>query len=190
VTTAGGGYRIDRAYGERFVPLVARLLGHHALESSPFHMDARRATDLIVLRAEPLEIGVRIRRPGYEHFWPEFTIRSHRDNGAATELAKVMQGFMTWMFYGHGNHPRAAEPVLSSWMLVDMRVFRWTLQKRGEPRAREAGALVDQSNGDGTHFVACDARLFPRRLILDASRDVAGGGVVAAAGSGDSVALH
>lgn len=164
-------YAVDRAYGERFIPTVTAIVGPYLLQPSPFEIDTREAADLIVLRAEPVTIGVRIRRPGYERFAHEFTIRSHRDNGAKTELEKIMRGWCGWFFYGHGDDGHG-DPVLSRWMLVDMKVWRFALQARGYPRAKERGAIVEKSNGDGTHFIACNVRKWPRYMLIAASHDL------------------
>jgi hypothetical protein len=161
-------YADDRRYSERFIPLVKQYAGPHLLRPSSFEVDTKEAADLVVLRAEPITIGVRIRRPGYEEYINEFTLRAKRDNGVETELSKVIRGWMTWFFYGHGNE-ELADPHLRTWMLLDMDVFRYALAMRGQPRAFEKGAMRLIPNGDGTHFAACDLRRWPRHMVIASS---------------------
>lgn len=169
-------YLSDRAYGERFIPLVQKIVGPNLLSPSPFEVDTKRATDLIVLRAEAVEIGVRIRRlsGGYFEKWPnDFTIRSKRDTGAETELKKICGGWMTWMFYGHGG-PEEDEPWLAGWMLVDIRLWRRAIMRIGWDEAKRRRMVACKSNGDGTHFIACDVTKYPPDLLIDASISLRG----------------
>ena len=162
-------YNKDRAYGDRFMAIIKGIIGPHLLCPSPFEIDTTRASDLIVLRAEALDIGVRIRRPGYGDRWPhDFTIRAKRDSGAKTELEKVCNGWMHWMFYGHGSAEDQA-PALVHWMLVDMRVWRREIMRAGWPEAKRRGLVTERSNSDGTHFVACDVRKYPNDLLIAAN---------------------
>lgn len=166
-------YEADRVYGERFVPLVRVMAGPHLLQPSPFEVDAKQAADLVVLRADALTLGVRIRRPGYAERYPfDFTIRSKRDTGSETELAKVCNGWMDWMFYGHGDGGDG-DPQLYRWMLIDMSVWRREGIRHGWKSLRDKGLLREKSNGDGTHFVACDVRRWPADLLVAASENVA-----------------
>jgi len=102
------------------------------------------------------------RNGGYADRWPtQFTIRSARDTGARTELAKIVDGFGDWMFYGHAADD--ATPALARWMLLDLHAWRAHLIREGQ----KTGPYVERrirremrSNGDGTHFAAFDAKSF------------------------------
>ena len=71
--------------------------------------------DLVILKARSMAIGVRVRRPGYaERFPGQFTIRSHRESGAKTELRKIVEGWGDWLFYGHADGSGG----ISDWLLI------------------------------------------------------------------------
>jgi hypothetical protein len=166
------GYRADRAFTERFVPDVCRIVGPHMLVPSGLEVDRREATDLVVIVGRNLAIGVRIRRKGYAARFPyDFTIRAHRDSGARTELAKVTAGWMDWMFYAHA----ADDEKLARWLLVDMAVWRRELMRHGWRAMVRLGLAVERDNHDGTRFVACDVRRYPATLLVAASHPVSSG---------------
>lgn len=98
-------YQRDRAFTEKWIPEIQRIIGSLLVRPAPFHLDVKQATDLIVMNVGPLKIAARVRRPGYflPHYRKQFTIRSHRDTGAETELSKIEKGFGDWFFYGFGD---------------------------------------------------------------------------------------
>lgn len=163
-------YATDRAWSDRFIPHMRRIIGPHLLEPSSVEVDTKQAADLVVFRARDVTIACRVRRHGYAARYPyEFTIRSARDSGARTELEKLTDGWGDWMFYGH-----AAEfsPVVERWWLLDLSAWRAALI-----RNRQQVAPKQQSNGDGTHFVAFDVRLFTtlpgcKPLVIAASHPI------------------
>jgi len=125
--------------------------------------DCKEATDLIVLHARDMRIACRVRRPGYGQRYPnQFTIRSHRDTGARTELEKIVDGFGDWFFYGHTENTGN----ISEWWLIDLAAFRAALVRRANIRRGQ------QSNGDGTHFVWFDVTSFPERPPLLVAHDI------------------
>lgn len=147
------------------MPKVRQLVGPHLLVDAPFEVDAKQAADLIVLRARDMTIGCRIRRPGYAERYPyEFTIRAGRDSGAKTELAKIIEGWGDWLFYGHADD-FPPNPGISRWMLVDLHAWRaHAIMANG----KRLGRPMD--NGDGTRFVAYDVTAFgPEPPILIAA---------------------
>lgn len=146
----------DKAWSDRYLPLIKGIVGPRLLVDAPLEVDQKHATDLIVMRARDMMIAARIRRPGYADRYPfEFTIRSARDTGAKTELAKITEGFGDWMFYGHAAEGHAA--AIARWMLVDLHAWRAHMIRRTEGRL---GAIA-KANGDGTYFTAFDVRRFP-----------------------------
>jgi len=163
-------YETDRAWSDRFIPAMKRIIGPHLLEPSSVEIDTKQAADLVVFRARDVTIACRVRRFGYADRYPfEFTIRSARDSGARTELEKLTDGWGDWMFYGH-----AAEhtPTIERWWLLDLSAWRAALI-----RDRDAVSPKKQSNGDGTHFVAFDVRRFAirqgcRPLVIAASHPI------------------
>lgn len=160
-------YRSDRQWSDQFIPAIRQIVGPLLLEPAPLDADRKQATDLIVLNARDMKIAARVRRHGYAERYPyEFTIRSHRDNGAPTELEKITYGFGDWFFYGHASD---AGPFVTRWMVIDLRVFRGQRIQHGKA---SVGNPRSRSNGDGTHFYAFDVRAFrPSPPILVASSE-------------------
>lgn len=159
-------FRRDLAWTEPFMPAVLQIVGPRLVRPAPLVLDREEATDLIVLTASDLRVGVRLRRPGYNDRFPsEFTIRRERDSGARTEWQKVMyDGWGDWLFYGHASGDAAVWP----WMIVDLCRLRGVLIKhpftrhrcdrkdRVTKRCGPSGHTCwwgEQSVGDGTHFV-------------------------------------
>lgn len=150
-------YAINRAWSDRFIPEIKQIVGPRLLCVTPDEIDQTQAADLMVFTARNVTIAARVRRPGYleEYGW-EFTIRSHIDNGAKTELAKIIDGWGDWMLYGHSA---PCERQLAWWWLIDLSAFRSALI-RGNPPASY------KSNKDGTHFVSYDVRTFTSGLVI------------------------
>lgn len=162
------GFRADYEWQLKFLPAIRRLVGPLLLEPAPFELDAKEATDMLILRARDMRIGCRVRRAGYADRYPwEFTIRSQRDSGARTELEKITEGWGDWLFYGHAKHDEL--PEIARWFLIDLAALRAHLIRH---RARVKPAK--QSNNDGTHFVAFDLLKFPPQppILIDSSHEL------------------
>jgi hypothetical protein len=112
-----GIYQFDRHWSNQQLPEIQRILEgvvrqriRIVIQPADFKVDTTQATDLICGTIGPKNFAARVRRPGV--FWGrsfnsptnwglQFTIRSHRDSGAETELAKIKNGFADWFLYGH-----------------------------------------------------------------------------------------
>ena len=141
-----GAYTNDRAWSDQFIPRIKRIVGPLLLEPAPLEEDCAHATDLIVLNARDRRIACRMRRVGFALRFPnDFTVRSQRDNGAETELSKMVNGFGDWFFYGHAASKDGIE--ISRWMIVDLSAWR-SHRIRNPQRCRPK----IMPNGDGTHF--------------------------------------
>ena len=115
-------WKADKRWSDRFLPEIKAILGTHLIGEPPVEEDAERNTDLMVLKMEAVRIGCRIRRHKYlVAFGNEFTIRAGRPSGAKTELAKIVEGWGDYFFYGFSN---AEHHELAAWFLGDLRVFR------------------------------------------------------------------
>lgn len=146
-------YATNRQWSDRFIPQIKRIVGPFLLEPASFELDAKQATDLIVLNARDLRIAARVRRPNYASRYPyEFTIRSHVTSGCQTEITKVINGFGDWFFYGHSD----SESKICRWFLVDLAAFRAALI-----RGKLSLSDREKDNGDGTKFLPFDVREFP-----------------------------
>lgn len=160
-------YANDRLWSDQYLPAVRALVGPLLLVPAPLERDANEATDLIVMRARDMTIGVRLRRPGYAGRYPgQFTIRSHRTSGAKTELAKIIEGWGDWLFYGHANEANG----ISEWVLIDLHHLRAAFIRKPSLLRHFDGAMCGQkSNSDGTSFVWFDARQLPAEVVVGSS---------------------
>lgn len=163
-------YQENRAWSDKYLPAVKRIVGPLLLEAAPLEEDTKHATDLIILKARDKRIACRIRRPVYADKYPyEFTIRSQLDSGQETELNKLVNGFGDWFFYGFATDEDDIIGI-ARWMVIDLSAWRAHLIRRTINMGKK------KANGDGTHFVAFDVRLFTGapRVLVDASFDVPG----------------
>jgi hypothetical protein len=125
--------------------------------------DALRNTDLIVLRLEAVRIACRIRRYEYmARYGDEFTIRCDRPRGTKTELAKIIEGWGDYFFYGFA----AAEgDNLARWLLGDLKVFRLWFMRYLAAEHRIPGTR--RQNHDGSSgFIAFAVADMPRDFIV------------------------
>jgi hypothetical protein len=158
-------YDIDRKWSDRFIPEIQQKVGPMLLVASPFEIDAKEASDLIVLKARDMRIAARVRRPGYiERYKYQFTVRSKRNNGAKTEMRKLIEGFADWMFYGHSDEE---EKRLAEWMLIDLNVWRAFLLERSYKNGWRTLVADEKGNTDkATQFMAFDVRSFPSEMLI------------------------
>jgi hypothetical protein len=157
-------YEHDRAWSDRFIAEIRAIVGPYLLVPSPLEVDRKQAADLIVLRARDMTVAARVRRPGYFERYPtQFTIRSRRTNGAKTELAKLLEGWGDWMFYGHADD---SEEAIGYWMLIDLDAWRRDLLMSSYHRGWKERCET-RTNGDGsTEFVAFDATTFAPGVVI------------------------
>lgn len=157
-------YSADRSWSDQFIPSIKDIVGPRLLNVSSDVVDRQQAADLVVLRGDgDITVACRIRRFGYADRFPDdVTIRSGRDTGAKTELAKIIEGFGSWFFYGHQSARGSAE--IGLWWLLDLDAFR-AHHFRGH-----RGRLM--SNGDGTHFQVFEVGRFEGepRILIDSSQ--------------------
>ena len=158
-------YDIDRKWSDRFIPEIQQKVGPMLLVASPFEIDAKEASDLIVLKARDMRIAARVRRPGYiERYKYQFTVRSKRNNGAKTEMRKLIEGFADWMLYGHSDEE---EKRLAEWMLIDLNVWRAYLLERSYKNGWRTLVADEKGNTDkATQFMAFDVRSFPSEMLI------------------------
>lgn len=147
-------YKNDRSFSDLFIPQIKQVVGPRLLTESTFEVDTRQAEDLTVLLVDNKSIAARVRRPGYLKYRHEFTIRSHRDSGAETELSKIYDGWGEWMFYAHAMSDNPDDG-FACWMLVNLNSFRSQMIKY-----RKAIRWSRKSNNDGTYFNAFNVYSF------------------------------
>lgn len=142
-------YKDDREFSDRYLPELKTLIGPRLLVPSSLEQDTKEASDLVVLRARDMMIACRLRRPGYADKYPrEFTIRSRRDSGMKTELAKITEGWGDWFFYGHVATDLRS---IALWWLIDLSSWRAHLIRDGERPVKRL-RHGERANGDGTFF--------------------------------------
>lgn len=163
-----GAYAPDREWADRFIPKVKQIVGPHLLGEAANEIDVSQATDLMILTARDMRIAARVRRYGFaQKYLYEFTIRSRRENGAKTELAKIVDGWGDWFFYGHAD---ICEVFIEYWWLIDLHSFRAALIRN----SMNGTGLIsgDKKNGDGTFFKWFDLRSFPEEppILISSSQ--------------------
>jgi hypothetical protein len=168
---------------EQFVPIVKAIVGPLLLVPAPFKLDTEECTDFLTLKARDMRIGCRIRRPGYEIFHHQFTLRCKLDSGAKTELEKIMDGWCDWLFYAHATQ----EGELRPWYVIDLNAFRTHINTKPNesPRLETLPKQVDwgkRANNDGTHFVWFDVRSFPPKPEICVSQTTSPAGLPVGAG--------
>lgn len=163
-------YQSDRKWSDQFLPEVKSIIGPLLLEPAAFEQDAMEATDLIILHARDMRIGVRIRRNQYlNKYSSQITFRFKRDSGAQTEWEKILRGWGEWFFYGFAGVGDL--PPLSRWYLVNLNALRY---QYGQQKPFLTSGLKD--NDDGTYFKWFDVRSFaddPKVLIASSAERVA-----------------
>jgi hypothetical protein len=171
-----GEYASDREWSDQYVAEIQSILEQVVRERikivvrpADFVLDTTRATDLISGAVGPIAFASRLRRPevfrgrsstSHTHWGLQFTVRSRRDSGTETELAKFKKGFGDWYLYGH------VEEGIRHWVVLDLSVYRKHLE---DPDVR----LEVQNNQDGTHFIAYDILSFPPELVIATSPTMA-----------------
>lgn len=150
----------DFDWGRGHIPAIKMLLGLHLISEADPVEDKKHATDLIVLTLNTVRVAARVRRDVYaRRYGDEFTIRSHRDTGATTELAKILDGWGDYFVYGFGDGSR-----LTAWLLGDLRVFRHYCESHQAKTGTLPGCEIP--NGDGTYFRAFRIEDIPEGFIV------------------------
>lgn len=156
-------YQKDRTWSDIFIPAIKRNAGQHLLQVSSFEVDTQQAADLVVLHAKGVTLAARVRRHGFlPQYKYDFTIRSSRDSGAETELAKIEKGFADYLFYGHAKDNIGS---LASYMMIDLDILRENIKRMRESETFDY-ICPEISNHDGTYFRAFDVRRFDKELVF------------------------
>ena len=142
------GWQADKRWSDKFLPEIKSILGTHLIAEPPVEEDQERNTDLMVLRMDAIRVGCRIRRADkyFAKYAKEFTIRTARPKGTKTELAKIIEGWGDYFFYGFGDDKTGK---LVRWGLGDLRVFRLLFNSQ---IVKNNGRLpgIEKSNRDGS----------------------------------------
>jgi len=158
-------WRTDKAAADRLVPNIKFILGHYLIDHAPVEEDQQRNTDLIVLTMQPLRVACRIRRFEYlSSYRDEFTIRSDRPSGAKTELAKIVEGWGDYLFYGFASPNGDA---LAFWFLGDLVVFRrWFSEALAALPAGASPGTLHHNRDKSSSFLAFQLKDLPPEFVI------------------------
>lgn len=159
-------WETDKKWSDRFLPEIKKILGLHLIGEPPMEEDCERNTDLMVLKMDPVRIACRIRKCKYYDKYPnDITIRCSRPSGTKTELAKIIEGWGDYFFYGFCD---SGECFLIDWRLCDLKAFRlWFNGYIVKNKGTIPGVL--KNNGDGSSdFRAFDSTKIKNFIIAQA----------------------
>lgn len=160
-------YECDRRWSDQLLPEVKSILGQCLIEIGSEEMDMERCGDLVVMTLKPFVVGVRLRRNQYLRYADEFTIRAGRPSGAKTELAKIIEGWGDYFFYGFANE---AEDRLVQWLLGDLQVFRhWWAQKLYRLGPRQYPGILQRNTDGSSDFLAFRLESMPDAFFIETS---------------------
>jgi hypothetical protein len=149
-------YEEDRRRADmvsRDVQLVLRTECGWVTMAASEQLDQHRATDLVTSLGLHIAVRCRSYQGYFEKYGTEFTIRSRRETGAKTELAKIMEGFGDFMHYGFVagfNH--------KYFRIIDLDKLRAAL---GATDLDDVSVELPNRDGE-TYFRAFDLNRFPK----------------------------
>ncbi len=159
-------FKIDKKWSDRFLPEIKPILGLHLIGEPPLEEDMERNTDLIVLKMDSVRIGCRIRKHNYIYkYGNEFTIRKSRPSGNKSELAKVIEGWGDYLFYGFSDEN---EEKLHSWILGDLKVFRLWFNRQILKLGKMPG-IYKNNTDNSSDFIAFNINELPDNFIIGKS---------------------
>jgi len=160
----------DKAWSDRYTDAIASIAGRYLIKVAPEADDTMRNTDLTVFSVNGGRMGARIRDAQYyARYGNEFTIRTSRPSGNATELEKLMSGWGNYFFYGFAS----GEPgQLQAWCLVDLTALRaWFHREMISNKGQLPGSQC--TNKDGVTFLAVSASRAQRAGVVIAQQGMA-----------------
>lgn len=84
--------------------------------------DLEEGTDFLIYSVQPFRVGVRLRRFHiYPYYNRQFTIRWEVASGVRTEIDKIYDGLVDYIFYGFVN---LAEDRIVQYIIGDLSIFR------------------------------------------------------------------
>jgi len=168
INSMAKNWETDKGWSDKFLPEIKQILGLYLIGEPPVEEDRYRNTDLMVLKMDAVRIGCRVRRSVTERGYQtlkrhndEFTIRAGRPSGAKTELAKVVEGWGDYFFYGF-----ASADTLCHWTLCNLNEFRgWFTRYIATHKGEVPG--IGKVNKDGSSdFKAFKFSALPRPFIV------------------------
>lgn len=100
LTNTATKYEQDRKIEYRFSKTIKAILGCQFIIQDEIE-DIKNGTDFMLLSVNPFRVAVRLRRFKYlSMYGNEFTIRWARPSGVKTEIHKIKEGLVNYLFYG------------------------------------------------------------------------------------------
>lgn len=153
----------DYQWARPFDRQVKMAIGPYVIGNACAEDDQDRATDMILV-TDRVRIACRLRRWSqhvFSRYGEQFTVRSSRESGTRTELAKILEGWGDLFFYGWAD-PQTRR--LREWSLIDLAGFRtFHAESKASGKCIVADAV---DNGDGTRFVAYWLTMLPPGCIV------------------------
>ena len=115
-------FQIDSQLEKRFSRVIKSVLGNQFICQDTIE-DLENGTDFLLLKAYPFKIGVRLRRYNYYEkisYRTQFTIRWERPSGVQTEIHKIHDSKVDYIFYGFVNK---IENKIIQYFIGDLHVF-------------------------------------------------------------------
>jgi hypothetical protein len=157
-------WKEQKNWSDRFLREIRMHLGDFLLSEPPEQEDCERNSDLMVLRLRSIRIGCRIRKFDFFEKYPnDITVRSSIPGGK-TELAKMIEGWGDYFFYGFANE---SETRLQAWRIIDLKPFRLYLAQH---MSRNGGSLPgsERKNRDGgSAFRAFNVKHFEHAVVAE-----------------------
>lgn len=146
---------------DTFNPEIKRILGEHLIRTSDIVQDETEATDMLVLELRPFRIGCRVRKYDYFLRYPnEITIRAERLSGFRSEMTKIVEGWLDYLFYGFAD---PTDSRLLAWTIASLPVWRATLIRK----PTLIGSHYLRQNGDlSSTFYAWPLDCFPQNFVI------------------------
>ncbi|TWT57225.1 hypothetical protein KOR42_05830 [Thalassoglobus neptunius] len=160
----------NKQWSDQFIPHIKMCLGFCLSSIADWEEDAKRNTDLFVMRAADVRVGCRVRRMKYISRNSEFTVRFRASNGGKSEFGKILEGWGEHLFYGFGSDETQ---LVEQWSLIDLSVFRGHVTRHMSTHGGEIpGKLIANRGSTPTQFRAfrfCD---FPSDLVTQSSHNL------------------
>lgn len=140
---------------KRFSRTLKAILGNQFFIQDRIE-DLENGTDFLLFRISPFKVGVRLRRYFYFQnpiYRNEFTIRWKRPSGVPTEIDKINDGLVDYIFYGFVDDE---EKKIVQYFIGDLEVFRNT----------KAGPTIKPNNPLDSWLAVYNLNQFPKNFIL------------------------
>jgi hypothetical protein len=147
----------DFDWQRKFSQEIRNIVGPRFVVEAPWELDIKQATDLMIFCARDariVQIGARMRRVKYLKLYPyDVTIRSARQSGVITELEKIIDGWLGWLFYGFAGDD--TQTLITRWFIIDLNSWRSHVQRH---KPEVWACAKKRLTKDGERFVAFNVK--------------------------------